>query len=238
MLNESANRRLAIIPARGGSKRIPRKNIKEFLGEPIILRVLKEVSNSNLFTEIHVSTEDEEITKIVSNAGYKPRFLRDKSIAGDETPLSDVLKYVVKKYKELGESYETIMLVFSTAVLIDHNIISMAISEFEKSDTEIQLLSVAKYPTPIEKAMRMGDYNELSPVNKEATLRPSNDLPNAWYETGDFVIYDEKGVLLNGASSRKRGFCLPSWLSIDIDTIDDWSAAEIAFRLKSKPYSK
>ena len=223
-------RRLAVIPARGGSKRILKKNIKPFLGEPIILRVLKEVTESNLFTEIHVSTEDKEIAEIVSNAGYKIKFLRDENLSGDTTPLSDVLNQVVMKYKDLGESFETIALIFSTAVLIDRHILRMAIDEFENGDTSIQLLSVAKYPAPIEKAMRKSHNNALSPVNLEAMGRPSNRLSEVWYETGDFVIYNEQGVLSNSISSPKKGFCLPPWLSIDIDTMEDWEAAEKVFK--------
>ena len=123
MMGKIEKKRLAIIPVRGGSKRIIRKNVKPFLGKPIILMVLDQVSASNLFTEIHVSTEDKEISELVSKAGYQPRFSRDASLAGDETPLSDVLKSVLKEYHKIGESFETIALIFATAVLIDHHVL-------------------------------------------------------------------------------------------------------------------
>jgi pseudaminic acid cytidylyltransferase len=233
MTEKIKKKRLAIIPARGGSKRIPRKNIKPFLGKPIILRVLEEVTASNLFTEIHVSTEDDEIAELVSNAGYPPRFGRDSSLAGDEIPLSEVLKAVVKEYNRLGESFDTIALIFATAVLIDHHVFKKAIEEFEKGDTSVQSLSVSKYPTPIEKAMRMGQDNNLDPINSESISLPSNNLPKAWYETGDFVIFNEQGLLSNSPDSFKRGFELPPWLSVDIDTQEDWNLAEFLYEMKN-----
>jgi pseudaminic acid cytidylyltransferase len=230
ILSSQKKRRLAIIPARGGSKRIHKKNIKFFLGIPIILRVLKEVSESNLFDEIHVSTEDEEIAKIVTSAGFEIKFLRDNSLSCDDTPLGDVIKEVIEKYKELGQSFDTIAMIFSTAVLIDSDLIKMAINEFENGDTSIQLLSISKFPAPIERAMRMSNNNTLTSIDLNAMSLPSNNLSEAWYETGDFVIYSESGALQNNASSPRRGFCLPRWLSVDIDNIDDWEAAEWIYK--------
>jgi len=225
-------KRLAIIPARGGSKRIRRKNIKPFLGKPIILRVLDQVSASNLFTEIHVSTEDKEISGLVSKAGYQPRFSRDASLAGDETPLSDVLKSVLKEYHKFGESFDTIALVFATAVLIDHHVLEKAMKEFEMGDTKVQLLSVTKYPVPIEKAMRVGQDNTLEPVNLKSISIPSYNLPESLFETGDFVIYDEEGLMCNSPHSLKRGFRLPPWESVDIDNKEDWDLAEYFYLMK------
>jgi len=232
MMEKLEKKRLAIIPARGGSKRIIRKNIKTFLGKPIILRVLDQVSASNLFTEIHVSTEDKEISEIVSKAGYQPRFFRDSYLAGDETPLSDVLKSVLKEYHKIGESFKTIALIFATAVLIDHHVLKKAMEEFEKGDTSVQLLSVTKYPAPIEKAMRLGSDQKLLPVNLEIISLQSNNLSEAYFETGDFVIYDEESLMDNSQHSLKRGFPLPPWQSVDIDTIEDWNLAENFYLMK------
>ena len=231
-MGKTEKKRLAIIPARGGSKRIIRKNVKPFLGKPIILRVLDQVTASNLFTEIHVSTEDKEISELVSKAGYKPRFSRDASLAGDETPLSDVLKSVLKEYHKFGESFDTIALVFATAVLIDHHVLEKAMKEFEMGDTKVQLLSVTKYPIPIEKAMRMKPDHHLTPINQERMSLPSNNLQDMWYETGDFVIFNEQGVIRNNPDSLKKGFPLPQWLSIDIDTHEDWELAECMYEMK------
>jgi CMP-N-acetylneuraminic acid synthetase len=143
--------------------------------------------------------------------------------------VGEVVKDVVKKYSNLGHSYETIALIYSTAVLIDNEILKSAVKEFEDGDNSVQLLSVSKFPAPIERAMRM-DHNILSAVNEEEIVKPSNHLSDAWFETGDFVIYNEKEALTNNKSSKKRGFCIPRWLSIDIDNLDDWETAEWIYK--------
>ena len=232
MTEKIEKKRLAVIAARGGSKRIPRKNIKSFLGKPIILRVLDEVSASNLFEEIHVSTEDDEIAEVVSRAGHPPRFRRDHTLAGDEVPMCEVLKAVVTQYQRLGESFDTIALVFATAVLIDHHLFKHAVKEFEAGDPAIQMLSVSKYPAPLEKAMSMKSDHHLTPIYHDSARLSSKYLPDVWYETGDFVFYDERGAIQNNPDSLKRGFPLPQWLSVDIDTHEHWDLAERIYKMK------
>lgn len=221
-------RRLAIIPARGGSKRIPRKNIKHFFGIPIIVRVLDEISSSGLFDEIHVSTEDDQIREIVSLAGYQPGFQRTQRLSGDYVPLSDVLQSVVSRYREMGQSFDTIAMVFATAVLLDRETLKNAVNQYEDGDTTIQMISVAKYPVPIEWAMRMGESGMLDPVDRDKLSMRSQDLKEAWYETADFVLYSEKGIFSNDVNSLRRGFEVP-YIPVDIDTQEDWHKAEILF---------
>lgn len=223
--------RLAVIPARGGSKRIPRKNIKPFYGKPIILRVLDEISSSGLFDEIHVSTEDDEIRDIVSEAGFSPKFLRAPSLSGDYVPLADVLASVIHEYGALGESFNTIAMIFATAVLLDRDTLVKAVSEFERGDRMIQMISVAKYPVPIEWAMRMGEGGLLDPVDAVKLSMRSQDLADAWFETADFVLYSEQSILSHNVNSRRRGFRVPH-IPVDIDTEADWQTAEMVYRLK------
>ncbi len=194
--------------------------------------MLDEVSASNLFEEIHVSTEDDEIAEIVSRAGYSPRFRRDSTLAGDEVPLSEVLKAVITQYQRLGELFDTIALVFATAVLIDHHVLKKAMEEFEMVDAMVQLLSVAKYPTPIEKAMRIGQDNHLIPVNFEGICTSTNNLGETYFETGDFAIYSEESLMSDNPNSLKRGFLLPPWQSVDIDTEEDWDLAKYFYLMK------
>ncbi len=222
------SRRLAIIPARGGSKRIPRKNISPFYGKPIILRVLDEVSSGGLFDEIHVSTEDDEIRDVVSAAGYPPKFQRSQSLSGDYVPLSAVLTFVIGQYKELGESFNTIAMIFATAVLLERDILISAVNEFESGDTAIQMISVARYPVPIEWAMRMGESGLLKPVDREKLSMRSQDLEDAWYETADFVLYSEQSIFSNNVNSSRRGFEVP-YIPVDIDTQNDWQMAEMMY---------
>jgi len=224
-------RRLAIIPARGGSKRIPRKNIKLFRGRPIILRVIDQISASGQFDEIHVSTEDREINKIVSVAGFPPKFSRSSTLSGDFVPLSEVLASVVDQYQQMGVSFDTIAMIFATAVLLDKDTLTKAICQFEHGDTNVQMISVARYPVPIEWAMRKDENGMLDPIEREMLSKRSQYLREAWYETADFVLYDERSILSNDASSAKRGFEIP-YIPVDIDTPTDWKRAEMMYSLQ------
>lgn len=226
-------RRLAVIPARGGSKRIPRKNIKPFDGRPIILRVLDEVAGCGLFDEIHVSTEDEEIEGVVSAAGYAPRFPRDPLLAGDHVPLKDVLSSVIYRFKVDGVKFDTIAMVFATAVFLDRQTLWHAVDLFEAGDKSVQVVSVAKYPAPLEWAMRMGRGGVLDPVDPTKLAMRSQDLQDAWYETADFVLYDEQGVISNNVGSLRVGFPVPH-IPVDIDTEEDWKTAEMLYGRSSR----
>ena len=217
-------RRLAIIPARGGSKRIPKKNIKPFLGKPIIIRVLDEVKASGLFDEIHVSTEDDEVASIVSQAGYKPRFRRELDLS-----INGVLESVVRNYKGIDESFDTIVLIFATAVLLDHRTLKEAAIQFEKGDTSIQMMSIAKFPVPIEWALRMDHDEIVEPIQREKLSVRSQDLEDSWYETADFVFYSESSIFSNNVNSKRRGFKI-QYIPVDIDTIDDFKMAEKIYK--------
>lgn len=226
-------KRLVIIPARGGSKRIPRKNIKEFQGKPIIVRVLEEVSKSGLFDYVHVSTEDSEISEVVSRAGFAPPFRRPPELAGDFTPLSDVLQSVVAEYRAQGIIFDTIALVFATAVMLKAKTLQDAVRlyEIDGLTTTSQLISISKYPAPIEWAMRMDSSGVLSPIDKQGLLIRSQDLKSAWYETADFVLYSEAGIFTNDIHAERKGFEV-THIPVDIDTIDDWRFAEQLFNLQ------
>ncbi len=218
-------RRLAIIPARGGSKRIPRKNVRPFLGRPMILRVLDEISNEEIFDAIHVSTEDEEILQLVSEAGYAPSFTRPESLADDYTPLSAVMQSVVESYKQRGELFDTIVLIYATAALLEREVLNQALAQFEALESGVQMISVASFPVPVEWAMRMEDNGSLQPVSPKGLAMRSQDLQEAWYETAEFVIYDEASIWNQGAGTIRIGFPIP-YLTVDIDTEEDWIRAE------------
>jgi len=218
-------KRLAIIPARGGSKRIPRKNIKPFLGKPMILHVLEEISKDGLFDEIHVSTEDEEILQLVTNAGYPPPFRRDPLLSDDYTPLNLVLRAVVERYKAEGQTFDTIVLIFATAALMEVASLRAAIHQFEAVEESAEMISVARYPAPIEWAMRMDESGQLHPAQPEKLSVRSQDLEEGWYETAEFVIYDERSLLEKNINILRMGFPI-QYLSIDIDSIEDWVLAE------------
>ena len=214
---------MAIIPARGGSKRIPRKNIKLLLDRPIILHVLDMLVKSHLFDEIHVSTEDDEIFKIVSQAGFPPKFKRSGILAGDDVPLSDVTKSVVVEYDRRGVIFDTIALIFATSALIDHLLIKKAVGQFELDNSGIQMLSVTRNPEATGSGMKLGAGNILTYCDQPSFISNDEKYLWNWQETGNFVIYNYDSLLTNSPESMRRGFPIPMDIGIDINTKDDWA---------------
>lgn len=217
--------RLLVIPARGGSKRIPKKNIKNFLGVPAVLTVLDQAQKANIFDRIHVSTEDAEIQQIVSEAGHAPDFWRDVSLAGDDTPVADVVEFVVKEYLRRGEQFKTIVLAFPTAFMTDASIFRAAVEKFDTLPKSSQLISVARFPVPIDWAYDIDDAGELVPRFPSLLTVRSQDLATPVYETGQFVIYDERSVFRHNGDIKKFGFDA-GVLAVDIDDERDWQLAE------------
>ena len=191
----------------------------------MILHVLEEISKDGLFDEIHVSTEDEEILQLVTNAGYPPPFRRDPLLSDDYTPLNLVLRAVVERYKAEGQTFDTIVLIFATAALMEVASLRAAIHQFEAVEESAEMISVARYPAPIEWAMRMDESGQLHPAQPEKLSVRSQDLEEGWYETAEFVIYDERSLLEKNINILRMGFPI-QYLSIDIDSIEDWVLAE------------
>jgi CMP-N-acetylneuraminic acid synthetase len=142
-------KRIAIIPARGGSKRIPRKNIREFAGKPMISYVLDTTQRSDLFDKIHVSTEDSEIIELVESNGLKIDFRRPLFLSDDRTPIMPV-KYVLKKYQSVGELYDEVWLLMACNPLIEPADLISASKKFENNCSIAPVLAVTEYPVPIE----------------------------------------------------------------------------------------
>ena len=221
-------RRLAVIPARGGSKRILRKNIKSFLDTPIILRVIKEINKSDLFEEIHVSTEDDEIRQLVTEYGCEPRFKRPKELADDFTPISDVINFTIKEYKKYGKTFDTIFLVFPTAAMLKSYIIIDAVRKFESRNADLEMISIKKYPVPIEWAYKIDPDSIVEPISPDSLKKRSQDLVDKYYETGEFVIYTSKSYNKN---YPRIGYEIP-YQTVDIDDESDWLLAENLARVQ------
>ena len=138
----------------------------------------------------------------------------------------------MRRYKKLGDSFDTIALIFATAVMLDRATLNSAVNRFEKGDASAQMVSIAKYPVPIEWAMRKNRFGILKPIDKEKLAIRSQDLTEAWYETADFVLYNEENIFSNDVHSIKRGFVIP-YTPVDIDTQEDWDLAESYFEKKN-----
>lgn len=223
---------LAIIPARGGSKRIPRKNIKDFKGKPIIAYSIEAAINSNLFDEIMVSTDDNEIAEVAQKFGAKTPFLRSKENANDFASLVDVVLEVVLKYKEKGRSFDYICCILPTAPLIKPDRIKEALSKLINKDLE-SILPVVDFSYPILRALEFDHEEHLKMVWPEFLESRSQDLKPTFHDSGSFYW-----VRLSALVQQKTLFCrnggaiiLPEIEVQDIDNEVDWRLAELKYQL-------
>ena len=159
-------KRIAIIPARGGSKRIKKKNIKLFYNKPIILYTLDALKNSNIFSIIHISTEDEEIYNLITKNGNQPDFKRPKNLSKDDTPVIKVVEYTIKKYKEIGKIFDQIWLVMPCNPLLDKAQILDAKKVFENKCSDKALLAI-KESTHFSKLLTINTGNNIQVFDKK-----------------------------------------------------------------------
>ncbi len=230
-------KRIAIIPARGGSKRIPYKNIRTFRGKPMILHILKTCLEANLFDKIHVSTDSLKIKKVVENFKINVDFLRPKDLADDSTPIMPVLKYVLTKYMEMKTTFDQIWLIMPCSPLITKDDFISAEKIYNTQKNKIKLMSVSKYPAPIEWAYKKNENGILKAVKVGAFEIPSQQIEPSYYDTGNFSIFSEKDILLSEGAGEGDNFLpyeIPFIRGLDIDDKEDWINAESISLLLNK----
>ncbi|WP_338390347.1 pseudaminic acid cytidylyltransferase [Aureibacter tunicatorum] len=228
-------KRIAIIPARGGSKRIPRKNIKEFLGKPIIAYSIEAALESELFDEVMVSTDDDEIANVARAYGASIPFIRSKSASDDFATLADVAKEVLSQYNDNGEYFDWACCILPTAPFVsgDKLIRSFSILFDISADS---LICVKKNSYPIQRSLiESNGFIEL--MFPENSKERSQDLEETYQDAGQFYwvktnIFLEKGNRLSCGNTGK--FVLPEMEVQDIDNYQDWELAELKFKVLSR----
>ncbi len=226
-------RRLAIIPARGGSKRIPNKNIRDFCGRPMIMHILETARSTKLFSTIHVSTENDRIRDIVARFGFSPDFLRPKELADDQTPIMPVLKYAALEYQKRGSEFDEIWLLMACAPLVQPCDLLRASEKFSNLASKRPLIGVREYPAPIEWAFVMGKGGSLTPLQPGKFSCRSQDLAKRYFDAGCFAIFPADVVLSSQGAGSDNGFVgypLEKNSAIDIDDEEDWSLAEALYK--------
>ena len=227
-------KRIAIIPARGGSKRIPEKNIKKFCGNPMISYPIKALKESKLFKKIHVSTNEKKVVEVVNKIGLKVDFYRPESLADDHTPIMPVVKYVIEEYRKINQNFDEIWVVLPCSPLINSSDLIKASIQFNKAKFTNSLMSVTEYPAPIEWAFKKDKKGNLKALNEGAFKIRSQDLEKKYYDAGMFYIYSEKYVLnsnYNGSDRNVTPYLINKGKAIDIDDNNDWSIAEKLFKI-------
>lgn len=222
---------LAIIPARGGSKRIPRKNIKFFLGKPIISYSINAVVNSGLFDEIMVSTEDLEIADVARFNGAQVPFIRTENNSDDFATLSDVISEVIESYKSLGREFENICCILPTAPFITAQKI---IDGYEKliSEDLSSVFPVIEFSYPIQRSLKFED-GEIKMTCDEYLNSRSQDLPKRYHDSGQYYWFNVEAFLKERKvfTQNSSAIIISELEAQDIDTELDWRLAELKYQL-------
>jgi len=222
---------VAIIPARGGSKRIPRKNIKSFHGKPLIAYSIQTALSSGLFDKVIVSTDDAEIAEVAEQYGAEVPFLRPDSLADDYTGTFDVVDHALGWLKEKGELFDFVCTIYATAPLLQPVYLKEAFVKLVESDA-ISAFSATSMPFPIQRTFKITGQGRCQMFWPENYKTRSQDLEEAYQDAGQFywtrvgtkpqtIMFDERSIPI----------VLPRHLVQDIDTEEDWKRAEIMYKV-------
>lgn len=228
------NKAVAIIPARGGSKRILRKNIKEFHGLPLIAYSIKTALSSKLFEKVIVSTDDEEIANIAKTYGAQVPFLRPKELSDDFTSTDTVTNHAINFLKDQGEYYGFVCTIYATAPFLDEKYL---VEGFEKlkSQNVKNAFSCTSMPFPIQRTFKITPNNRCEMFWPENFTKRSQDLEEAYQDAGQFywtnLNITSKDIIFGKNSIP---IVLPRYLVQDIDTAEDWKRAEIMYEVLQK----
>lgn len=222
---------VAIITARGGSKRIPRKNMKEFLGKPIICYSIEAALASGLFEEVMVSTDDEEIAEIAKKAGVSVPFMRSEATANDYATTDDVLLEVLEEYEKRGKSFDYMACIYPTAPFVTVKKLKDAFRLLIENKAS-GVMPVVRFSFPPQRGMAVRN-GRLEYCYPENAMKRSQDLEPMYHDCGQFYFYDVKkyracrGDLEDGYVP----LLVPETEVQDIDNMSDWELAEMKYRM-------
>ncbi|WP_315003261.1 pseudaminic acid cytidylyltransferase [uncultured Selenomonas sp.] len=228
---------VAIIPARGGSKRIPGKNIKDFCGKPIIAYAIAAALDSGLFEEVMVSTDSHEIAEIAKAYGASVPFMRSSSASDDYATTADVLHEVLRTYAGQGKHFDFMCCLYPTAPFVTAEKLHAAHTTFMESGADM-LEPVVAFSYPPQRSFSI-EEGLLTYNYPEYVRTRSQDLPTWYHDAGQFYFYKVDAFFRSVESSNKQGGydlrCVPFVMNEmevqDIDTIMDWQLAEAKYRL-------
>lgn len=224
--------RLAVIPARGGSKRIPRKNIKLFEGKPIVAWSIEAAIQSQSFDHVIVSTDDLEIAEVARSFGASIPFLRPASLADDYTDTIPVIRHAVEWYAENGAPVKYACCIYPTAPFLTSTDIRRGYDVLIEQDCDFAF-SVTTFDYPVQRAIRLNDAGRIEMLYPEFYKSRSQDLEEAWHDAGQFYWGRADAWLTSEAmfTASASPVKLPRSRTQDIDTPEDWVQAEMMFRL-------
>lgn len=224
--------RLAIIPARGGSKRIPRKNVKDFVGKPMIAWSIEAAIASGLFDHIIVSTDDSEIADISRTYGATVPFMRPPELADDYTETSVVVAHAINWCRAQLATPELVCCIYATAPFVSAADLEKGMSLLIETNSNFAF-SVTSYPFPIQRALKLTKVGGVEMFEPEHLNTRSQDLEDAYHDAGQFYWGRPESWLseIPIFSASSSPVILPRYRVQDIDTIEDWSRAELMFKV-------
>lgn len=221
---------LCIIPARGGSKRIPRKNMKDFLGKPIVAYSIEAAIESNLFNEVMVSTDDAEIAEIAVGFGAKVPFMRSEITANDYAGSVDVLLEVIENYKIANKHFKNACCLYPTAPFVNTIHLQKGY-EFLGSEKVDSVFPITSFSYPIWRGLRFDKENKIKMVWPEHLNSRSQDLEEVFHDAGQWYWFTIESLLFNKKlfTDNSAALVLEPMEVQDIDTIHDWKIAELKY---------
>lgn len=222
---------IAIIPARGGSKRIPRKNLKLFDGEPMIARSIRTALQSGVFEQVVVSTDDEEIAALARACGAQVPFMRPAALADDFTGTAAVIVHALNALHELGQDFDYACCIYATAPLLQTRYLRQGLEVLEQHPEKSFAFSLCGFGFPIQRALTIDAQGALTSLYPEFRETRSQDLPAAYQDAGQFY-WGRTQAWLRGDllfSEKSLPVILPRHLVQDIDTEEDWTRAEYLY---------
>lgn len=229
---------IAIIPARGGSKRIPRKNIKDFFGKPLIAYSIEAALKSNLFEKVIVSTDDKEIADVAIKYGATVPFLRPKELSDDFTGTGAVIEHTINYLKDQGEYYDFICTIYATAPLLQEKYLIEGFEKLKNSNAH-QSFSATSMPFPIQRTFKITQNERCEMFWPENFYKRSQDLEEAYQDAGQFYWENLNNKFTDIPFGRDSiPIVLPRFLVQDLDTLEDWKRLEYLYAImNNKEYN-
>ncbi len=221
--------RIAVIPARGGSKRIPRKNIKPFAGKWMIAYAIAVAQSSGLFDHIVVTTDDDEIAHVAAEFGAEVPFVRPAELAGDFTPTVPVIAHAIGACQALGWRINQVCCIYPAVPFLQETDLAHALHMLETNDLGY-VFPVTAYPSAIQRALRQLPNGLMEPFYGQYAATRTQDLEPAFYDAGQFY-WGHTQTWLEGKiiHNHGAGLVIPGWRVVDIDTDEDWQRAELMY---------
>jgi N-acylneuraminate cytidylyltransferase len=224
--------RLCVIPARGGSKRIPRKNIKDFFGQAMIGYSIKAALKSKCFDQVIVSTDDAEIAEVAKSFGASVPFMRPNELANDYAGTIPVVKHAIEWFDEQGQSPSEVCCLYATAPFVNANLIEKAYEQMQSSKADY-CFTVTSFTFPIQRAIKITAENRIEMFYPEYLKTRSQDLEECYHDAGQFYWGRSEAFKQQKPLFSKNAipYILQRYLVQDIDTLEDWKRAELMYQV-------